>query len=401
MILKDYGKYADKTIARPATYRKEDFLCACDTSDPATKHGPKMDCKKMMTYGKLPNDKYMINWPNCGNDFYTNIIELNATNQEKEIINAKNHSLCFLYFLQTELGLKHLGLADDVFPTGDRLPLIPYHRESRRIKGVARLIVDDLINPYSRKNEYYKTGIAVGDYPIDHHHKKNSNTPAIDFINIKISSYNIPLGSMIPLDLKNFIVAEKSISVSNIVNGATRLQPVVIGIGQAAGALAAEAVISQKELSNINIRNVQNRLLSSSAYLLPYIDVNPDDPDFRAIQKIGATGILKGKGIAYKWANQTWFYPESLVTEYELLEGMRPYYQKLKNNYSYSGEYLNLSRFIQLLNDVQLKPDEKEIKSFINLDDNDKLSRRAVCKLLDRFVKPFEVNINFEGKIKY
>ena len=42
--------------------------------------------------------------------------------------------------------------------------------------------------------------------------------------------------------LKDLIVAEKSISVSNIINGTTRLQPMVMQIGQAAGALAALAV---------------------------------------------------------------------------------------------------------------------------------------------------------------
>jgi hypothetical protein len=28
---------------------------------------------------------------------------------------------------------------------------------------------------------------------------------------------------------------------------------------------------------------------------------------------VGATGLLKGKGIPYQWANQTWFYPDSTV----------------------------------------------------------------------------------------
>jgi hypothetical protein len=45
----------------------------------------------------------------------------------------------------------------------------------------------------------------------------------INFINIKIASYNIPMGALIPENTENFLVAEKNISVSNIVNGTTRL----------------------------------------------------------------------------------------------------------------------------------------------------------------------------------
>ncbi|MBK8661535.1 MAG: FAD-dependent oxidoreductase [Ignavibacteriales bacterium] len=43
-------------------------------------------------------------------------------------------------------------------------------------------------------------------------------------------------------DGNGLLLAEKSISVSHIVNGCTRLQPCVMLIGQAVGALAALAI---------------------------------------------------------------------------------------------------------------------------------------------------------------
>ncbi len=121
---------------------------------------------------------------------------------------------------------------------------------------------------------------------------------------------------MIPESIENFIVAEKNISVSNIVTGATRLQPVVLGIGQAAGALAATAISEGKNPLLVSIRNVQNALLKSGAYLMPYIDVKVDTLAFQAIQRMGAPGILKGYGVPYKWANQAWFHPNRVVSEY-------------------------------------------------------------------------------------
>jgi hypothetical protein len=47
-------------------------------------------------------------------------------------------------------------------------------------------------------------------------------------------------------------------------------------------------------------------------------------------KKMGAAGILRGSGVPYKWANQTWFYPERMVSEYEWKNGLYPIIQKSK-----------------------------------------------------------------------
>lgn len=195
--------------------------------------GAVSDCQQMLNYGKLPNDKYMINWPNCGNDYFVDWPNMNPDQRAAALEKAKEFTQGFVYYIQEELGFSNLRLADE-FPTKDHFPMIPYDREARRAKGKVFLTVDHLERPYD--HTYYRTGVAVGDYPIDHHHDKNPEAPEIAFINIKVPSYTIPLGALIPERVTNLIMAEKNISVSNIVNGATRLQPVVLGIGQAAGA---------------------------------------------------------------------------------------------------------------------------------------------------------------------
>ena len=103
----------------------------------------------MITYGKLPNGKYMINWPIEGNDYYVDMIDMTPEERADAVRRAKNHTLSFVYFLQHELGFNTLGLADDEFPTEDRLPFIPYHRESRRIHGVVRFTLNDITDPYA------------------------------------------------------------------------------------------------------------------------------------------------------------------------------------------------------------------------------------------------------------
>jgi hypothetical protein len=310
-ILKDFGPGTDHTIVKPANYTAEEFDGACkEYYKDSSRKAPNVDARKMLDYAKLPNNKYLLNWPGYGNDIYLDIVELNPQQRELALIKAKERTLRFIYFIQNQLGYKNLGLAIDEFPTADKLALIPYYRESRRVRGLARFTINHIAKPFDYT--YYRTGISVGDYPIDHHHKKNPAAPQhLDFY--PVPSFNIPLACLIPQTMDGLVVADKSISVSNVANGTTRLQPVVLLTGQAAGALAAWAVLLKQEARQISIRRIQRTLLNNKTCLMPYIDAGIHHPQFASIQKIGATGLLRGKGIPYQWANQTWFYPDSTV----------------------------------------------------------------------------------------
>ncbi len=402
--LKDYGPGADRTIPRPKGYDANLFRCCCETADPSQKNSSLIDCARMLSYGRLPNGKYMINWPNCGNDFYLNVANTPPAERRLLLEAARQHTLQFVYFIQHELGYRQLGIAEGEYPTADGLPLIPYYREAARIRGLVRLTVNHLISPYHQPEALYRTGIAVGDYPIDHHHKKNPAAPPIDFINIKTPSFNLPLGALIPPDFPNLIAAEKSISVSNIVNGATRLQPVVMGIGQAAGTLAALAVQLGVPTGQVPVRQVQASLLRQGAYLMPYIDVPVTDFYFEDIQQIGATGVIKGVGVPYKWANQTWFYPEWPVSEYELLDGLRPWYPQLAQRWDASGSRLRPPYLLSLLTAArpsltfaQLEAVWQEAGLGDVLPENYALNRREAAVLVNRLLRPFDIAIDHRG----
>lgn len=407
VTLKDYGFGTDMTIDMPEGYNPSVFACACDHADPTSFDDPTNDCQKMLNYGKLPNGKYMINWPNCGNDIYMNIVEMTSEERKKALEEAKLHSLRFIYYIQNELGYKHLGLADDEFPTTDQLPFIPYHRESRRTVAEAMFTLPHILEPFRQDKPFYRTGIAVGDYTIDHHHKMNPDAPEIDFIKIRVPSYNVPLGSLIPKGSTHVIVAEKSIGVSNIVNGASRLQPVVLGIGQAAGALAATSILENRNLQEVEVRHVQQQLLNSGAYIMPYIDVQPSHLQFQSIQRIGATGILKGYGVPYKWANQTWFYPEKTLSEYELADGLRTYFPVLSNYWDASGETLTFGFFSKLMQVINTSLMEEKITQVWEKQglgqipsEDQELTREQVAVLVDQLLNPFAISIDLQGQLK-
>ncbi|UOY05232.1 FAD-dependent oxidoreductase [Muricauda sp. SCSIO 64092] len=401
-ILKDVGRKKDTRglVDRPTDYDPKVYACACHR-EKGEMFGSVSDCEQMLNYGKLPNNKYMINWPNCGNDYFVDWPQLSETETKEAMERAKRFTQGFIHYIQNELGFTNLRLEKE-FPTKDGYPMIPYHREGRRVKGEVFLVADHLERPYDF--ELYKTGIAVGDYPIDHHHDKNPNAPKIEFINIKVPSYSIPMGCLIPKGMENFLVADKNISVSNIVNGTTRLQPVVLGIGQASGAIAALAVLDKVSTTKVSIRKVQQALLNSKAYLMPFIDVPPTDRAFESIQRIGASGVLEGYGVPYKWANETWFYPERRVSEFELKSGLLGAYPKLMDLPA-SGAWVSPKYIVDIMNSLTkgiTLDDLKElwIAEIVSepFSETVPLDRRTTSILIDKLLNPFEREVDFNGK---
>ncbi len=312
-FLKDYGEGADMTIPKPEGYDPTPFANSCinPLSGDKTETGQTIwSAGMMISYGRTPSGHYMINWPIYGNDYYANVVDASPRERARAFEQAKRFTLSFVYFIQTQLGMKHLGIADDVFPTEDGLPFFPYHRESRRIVGESFFTMDAAATPYDYEHPYYRTGIAVGDYAVDHHHFRYPQwreLPDLHFY--PIPSFGVPLGVIIPRGIDDLLVVEKSVSVSNLINGATRLQPVVMQLGQAAGALAALSVKQGRSVDRVPIRSVQARLLEDGCYIMPFVDVPKESPHFCAIQRIGATGILRGEGRNVGWENQTLFRP--------------------------------------------------------------------------------------------
>lgn len=401
-ILKDYGADADCTIVKPDGYDPAEFDGAC-TNYYVNKNlpAPKVDAKKMLEYGKLPNDKYMLNWPLAGNDTYLNIIELNEAQRKEALVKAKETTKRFIYFIQQQLGFKNLGLTNDEFPTPDKLALMPYYREGRRVNGLVRYTMRHLAEPFTYGDPLYRTGISVGDYPIDHHHKKNTLAPQhLDFY--PVPSYNVPLGALIPAGSQGLIIAEKGISVSNVVNGTTRLQPCVLLTGQAAGTLAALAVLGKKNIAAVPVRYVQSALLKSGAYIMPYIDVPFNHKQFVAIQKIGATGIMKGKGTPFKWANQTWFYPDSFMTVKELAEGLQPYYKRFAADKicpsAVTGKTL-LAVLRLIRPGIDARKYKQSLSSLGIYATDNALKRSDIAILLQMYLRSFDKAIDIRGNI--
>lgn len=392
MILKDYGH--DVTIPQPEGYDPTLFACACD--NPLCKSPKEADRlwsePMMMSYGRLPGGKIMINWPIEGNDFYVDMIDMSPEERTRAIEQAKHHSLCFLYFIQHELGLNTLSLADDEFPTDDLLPLIPYHRESRRTEGEVRFLLNHIVAPYDYT--LYRTAIGVGDYPVDQHHTRYTGWEELPNLYFhSIPSYGLPMGTLLPKGVDGLIVAEKSISVSNIVNGTTRLQPVVMQIGEAAGIIAALASTRGIEPREVAVRDVQREVLAGGGYLLPFLDLPATHPHFGAMQRVGVTGIIEGVGMTVGWENQSWFRAEESITMDELSRGL--------NRYDRSIPHIAESRNVTVGDIVRYGSVSSTQWSAWGLEDFNpqRNATRLECAVaIDHILHPFEKRVSLQGE---
>lgn len=392
LVLKDYGR--DMTIPQPEGYDPTLFACACD--NPLC-HTPKeanrlWSEEMMMSYGRLPGGKIMINWPIEGNDFYVDMVNMSPEERKEAVAQAKHHSLCFLYFIQHELGLNTLSLADDEFPTDDLMPLMPYHRESRRTEGEVRFTLNHIVAPYDYT--LYRTAIGVGDYPVDQHHTRYTGWEELPNLYFhSIPSYGLPMGVLLPKGVDGLIVAEKSISVSNIVNGTTRLQPVVMQIGEAAGIIAALAAKEGVEPRDVAVRDVQREVLAGGGYLLPFLDLPATHPHFGAMQRVGVTGIIEGVGMTVGWENQSWFRAEESITMDELSRGLNRYDRRIPH--IADSRNVTVGDIVRNGSVTAAKWSEWGLDNF----DPKRNATRLECAVaIDHILKPFERDVTLQGE---
>ena len=259
---------------------------------------------KFLKYGKLDRDLYMINWPISGNDYGIKLERLIESESSKKewLTEAYEHSYHFADYLQSNLE-KNYGLANNIFPQQDNslLPnldsafaLHPYYRESRRIIGNTTITERDILPvsngcvaplPLNEMGEV--NSIAVGNYANDHHYPdfnfKLENKSILWGGRWTGTPFTIPYEALVPKSLDGLLVSEKNISVSHIANGSTRLQPVVMNIGQAAGMAAALSIQHNCQPRELAVREVQEALLLDKiapSVVIPLFNLVPNHPQW-------------------------------------------------------------------------------------------------------------------------
>ncbi|MFC4777072.1 FAD-dependent oxidoreductase [Paenibacillus sp. GCM10023252] len=217
--------------------------------------------------GFYAGDISLINWPQ--NDYSNgNVFELSEEERAKHLEGARQLTLSFIYWLQTEAprpdggtGYPGLRLRGDVVGTEDGLAMYPYIRESRRIRAEFTVVEEHINAELSAERPRFEDTIGVGCYHMDLHATTRTKT----FFYTSSFPFEIPLGSLIPVRMKNLIPACKNIGTTHLTNGCFRLHPVEWNIGEAAGYLAAFAM--DRGLTPSEVRSDKNALLEFQALI--------------------------------------------------------------------------------------------------------------------------------------
>ncbi len=260
--------------------------------------------ESFLNYGRLPGNRFMINWPEQGNDYglqADRLIQSEATRQAF-LQDAYAHAQDYAQWLLMQLGESY-RLAADSFPPapigGGAYALQPYYRESRRLRGLTTVREQEIlpvaggqVAALPLNQQQVVNAVAIGNYANDHHYPgfrlalqskstrwggRWTGTP-----------FALPYDCLIPASLDGLLVCEKNISVSHIANGATRLQPTVLNIGQAAGMAAALCVELGCQPRDLPVRTLQMALLQdpmAPAAVVPLFNVLPQDPDWQHWQQ--------------------------------------------------------------------------------------------------------------------
>jgi len=213
--------------------------------------------KENFVAGAFASDVTLVNYPQI--DYFLEDLSNAANYAEKQRIvdAAKQLSLSFLYYLQTEKGFAGLKIRPDITGTADGLAKMPYVRESRRIKAEFT-VLEQHVAAASRPNEIYAEkffdSIGIGYYRIDLH----PSVGADNYVDVEALPFQIPLGALIPRTMENLVAACKNIGTTHITNGCYRLHPVEWNIGEAAGALAAFCL--ERNLTPLAVRNTAKNL---------------------------------------------------------------------------------------------------------------------------------------------
>lgn len=218
-----------------------------------------------------PGEMTLINW-NKGNDWHFMDPPLVLTEEDIRLDGQKQdwrgglsveslnygeiHALMFAKWLMEreatdQLPLTFLSGPDSPLGTQSGLSMVPYIREGRRILGRPAYGQDsfmaveaDMREDMTGGRDFSATAVALAHYDIDIHGcRYRDGRPSYEAAAASIKEFvvrplQIPLEAIVPQGVDNVLIGGKSMAVSHIVNGATRVHYGEWSVGGAAGATA-------------------------------------------------------------------------------------------------------------------------------------------------------------------
>jgi hypothetical protein len=210
--------------------------------------------------GPAPTDISLVNWVQM--DYWIKpLLGVSADLQRQALEESRELSNCLIHWMQNDCprhddsGTGYPGLrpAGESLGTADGLAKAAYIREPRRLRA-RTIVTESHIGTQQRAAEKrdahrlipasappmglaepFPDSVGIGHYTLDLH----PSTAGRNSVYVPAAPFRIPLGSLIPVRVRNLLAAGKGIGVTHITNGCYRMHAVEWNVGESAGALAA------------------------------------------------------------------------------------------------------------------------------------------------------------------
>ncbi len=275
--------------APPPGYNKEKYIHSAYTGQPIMP-----GAKAELNVNPVGNEMQEVNWvwPEATRNERLKLYEL-----------YKHHALGYLYFLQHERGLTHLGLPKDEFTDNENVPYRVFVREARRIEGEVTMTEAD-INPFITGTGMIpalrRDSVAIGHYPIDSkpvRNKTDFSTPDKGegdfFLSNVMAAFQVRYGAIVPRHVEGLLVPV-AMSATHVAFSSIRMDPTWMVMGQAAGVAAVLSIREQVEPRRLPVEKLQRELLRQNCRLMFYWDVPIDHPAFAAVQWLSVNKGVTG-----------------------------------------------------------------------------------------------------------
>ncbi|WP_172885364.1 FAD-dependent oxidoreductase [Mucilaginibacter gotjawali] len=247
----------------------------------------------------------------------------------------------------------------------------------------------------------YRTSIAMGG---GLQWERNNGTSASDDDYPPFPIYTIPMKAVIANGTDNLLVAEALFPSSKhlryLANKTT--------LGQGVGAVAAYCAFFKTSTKNLKVRIIQGEILDFKGALLPFFDIPETDHDWRAIQQVGATGLIKGES----GDSGCDFMPDAPVMTERIKPVLTEIYSRafLWFNKEKPGEKFTVANTLSLISDytltdplvlnARIKSDWKTRYKFtLDFDINRSITRREFAVLINRYLNPFARTVDLNGNL--
>jgi len=238
------------------------------------------------------------------------------------------------------------------------------------------VITSNNTNPF--ENKQYRSTVALG--------KLEDSSP-----------FTIPMGTLIPQSVENFILIPKQIG---------KIKPSKMSAGQAAGTIAAYCAFFKTSTKTINVRVVQGELMAFGALLIPYSDIELKDPNFLAFQRLGLSGLIKS-GVSN---GKIQFDTAGLVKAEDLKGSMREFYTRSqlwfadnKKDTLTIDDAISLFKFIANRGNELNKEIEEGWKVSFKLnskfDPKRNINRKEFGILADKYLQPYNIRVDISGNL--